>query len=135
MAKEKADAMDIFGLTVNQSRLLFSIEKYLVSKDIDKSKKDSDKKKEWLVKREKAILEYMNLEDEKIDSLYGIYDIHKQIAEEKSKTDNLTWYYLIIFEAALFHAYSPIDKNVKEYKNLMYKDQIDDIKDNIGDFK
>ena len=85
MAKEKADAMDIFGLTVNQSRLLFSIEKYLVSKDIDKSKKDSDKKKEWLVKREKAILEYMNLEDEKIDSLYGIYDIHKQIAEEKSK--------------------------------------------------
>ena len=58
MAKEKADAMDIFGLTVNQSRLLFSIEKYLVSKDIDKSKKDSDKKKEWLVKREKAILEY-----------------------------------------------------------------------------
>ena len=77
MAKEKADAMDIFGLTVNQSRLLFSIEKYLVSKDIDKSKKDSDKKKEWLVKREKAILEYMNLEDEKIDSLYGIYDIHK----------------------------------------------------------
>ena len=131
MAKEKADAMDIFGLTVNQSRLLFSIEKYLVSKDIHKSKKDSDKKKEWLVKREKAILEYMNLEDEKIDSLYGIYDIHKQIAEEKSKTDNLTWYYLIIFEAALFHAYSPIDKNVKEYKNLMYKDQIDDIKDMV----
>lgn len=73
----------------------------------------------------------MNLEDEKIDSLYGIYDIHKQIAEEKSKTDNLTWYYLIIFEAALFHAYSPIDKNVKEYKNLMYKDQIDDIKDMV----
>ena len=115
MAKEKADAMDIFGLTVNQSRLLFSIEKYLVSKDIDKSKKDSDKKKEWLVKREKAILEYMNLEDEKIDSLYGIYDIHKQIAEEKSKTDNLTWYYLIIFEAALFHAYTDYYRDIEKF--------------------
>ena len=128
MAKEKADAMDIFGLTVNQSRLLFSIEKYLVSKDIDKSKNDKDKKSEWLVKWEKSILEYLHLEDEKVDSLYGLYDIHKQIAEEKSKTDNLTWYYLIIFEAVLFHAYSPIDKNVKEYKNLKYKNQIDDIK-------
>lgn len=116
MAKEKADAMDIFGLTVNQSRLLFSIEKYLVSKDIDKSKNDKDKKSEWLVKWEKSILEYLHLEDEKVDSLYGLYDIHKQIAEEKSKTDNLTWYYLVIFEAVLFHAYSPIDKNVKEYK-------------------
>ena len=45
MAKEKADAMDIFGLTVNQSRLLFSIEKYLVSKDIDKSKRIRIKRK------------------------------------------------------------------------------------------
>ena len=132
MAKEKADAMDIFGLTVNQSRLLFSIEKYLVSKDIDKSKNDKDKKSEWLVKWEKSILEYLHLEDEKVDSLYGLYDIHKQIAEEKSKTDNLTWYYLIIFEAVLFHAYSPIDKNVKEYKNLKYKNQIDDIKDMVS---
>ena len=131
MAKEKADAMDIFGLTVNQSRLLFSIEKYLVSKDIDKSKNDKDKKSEWLVKWEKSILEYLHLEDEKVDSLYGLYDIHKQIAEEKSKTDNLTWYYLVIFEAVLFHAYSPIDKNIKEYKNLKYKDQIDDIKEMV----
>lgn len=131
MAKEKADAMDIFGLTVNQSRLLFSIEKYLVSKDIDKSKNDKDKKSEWLVKWEKSILEYLHLEDEKVDSLYGLYDIHKQIAEEKSKTDNLTWYYLDIFEAVLFHAYSPIDKNIKEYKNLKYKDQIDDIKEMV----
>ncbi|SDW16088.1 hypothetical protein SAMN05216391_102164 [Lachnospiraceae bacterium KHCPX20] len=131
MAKEKADAMDIFGLTVNQSRLLFSIEKYLVSKDIDKSKNDKDKKSEWLVKWEKSILEYLHLEDEKVDSLYGLYDIHKQIAEEKSKTDNLTWYYLVIFEAVLFHAYSPIDKNIKEYKSLKYKDQIDDIKEMV----
>ena len=131
MAKEKADAMDIFGLTVNQSRLLFSIEKYLVSKDIDKSKNDKDKKSEWLIKWEKSILEYLHLEDEKVDSLYGLYDIHKQIAEEKSKTDNLTWYYLDIFEAVLFHAYSPIDKNIKEYKNLKYKDQIDDIKEMV----
>lgn len=131
MAKEKADAMDIFGLTVNQSRLLFSIEKYLVSKDIDKSKNDKDKKSEWLVKWEKSILEYLHLEDEKVDSLYGLYDIHKQIAEEKSKTDNLTWYYLVIFESVLFHAYSPIDKNIKEYKNLKYKDQIDDIKEMV----
>ena len=131
MAKEKADAMDIFGLTVNQSRLLFSIEKYLVSKDIDKSKNDKDKKSEWLVKWEKSILEYLHLEDEKVDSLYGLYDIHKQIAEEKSKTDNLTWYYLVILEAVLFHAYSPIDKNIKEYKSLKYKDQIDDIKEMV----
>lgn len=131
MAKEKADAMDIFGLTVNQSRLLFSIEKYLVSKDIDKSKNDKDKKSEWLVKWEKSILDYLHLEDEKVDSLYGLYDIHKQIAEEKSKTDNLTWYYLVIFEAVLFHAYSPIDKNIKEYKSLKYKDQIDDIKEMV----
>jgi hypothetical protein len=131
VAKEKADVMDIFGLTVNQSRLLFSIEKYLVSKDIDKSKNDKDKKSEWLVKWEKSILEYLHLEDEKVDSLYGLYDIHKQIAEEKSKTKSLTWYYLIIFEAILFHAYSPITENVKEYKNLKYKDQIDDIKEMV----
>lgn len=50
MAKEKADVMDTFGLTVNQSRLLFSIEKYLVGKDIDNTKKDRDRKIEWLRK-------------------------------------------------------------------------------------
>ena len=131
MAKEKADAMDIFGLTVNQSRLLFSIEKYLVGKDIENSKKDRDRKIEWLRKWEKSILDYLQTLDDSIDSLYGLFDIHVQVKEEKVKEKKLTWYYFIVMEAMLFHAYSPVDDDIKRYKGLKYKNQLDDLKEFI----
>jgi peptidoglycan hydrolase CwlO-like protein len=79
VAKEKADVMDIFGLTVNQSRLLFSIEKYLVSKDIDKSKKDKDAAFLALKRFEDSIValsEYMN-------------DLNPKIKKEKTEIQKL----------------------------------------------
>lgn len=129
MAKEKADVMEIFGLTVNQSRLLFSIEKYLVGKDIENSKKDYDRKSEWLYKWEKSILNYLQTLDDSIDGLYGLFDIHEQIKKEKDAEKKLTWYYFIVFEAMLFLAYSPVDNDIKRYKGLKYKNQLEDLKE------
>lgn len=127
MALGKNDALNIFGLTTNQSRILFSVEKYLVGRDIDNTKKDSDRKGEWLRLWEKSILDYLKTLDSNIDSLYGLFDIHEQIKKEKE--ENLTWYYFVILEAMLFQAYSPIDENIKQYKGLKYKRQLEDLKE------
>ena len=129
MSLGKNDALNIFGLTTNQSRILFSIEKYLVGRDIENTKKDSDRRIEWLRLWEKSILDYLKTLDSNIDSLYGLFDIHEQIKKEME--DNLTWYYFVILEAMLFHAYSPIDENIKRYKGLSYKRQLDDLKELI----
>ncbi len=108
---------------------MFSIEKYLVGRDIENTKKDSDRRIEWLRLWEKSILDYLKTLDSNIDSLYGLFDIHEQIKKEME--DNLTWYYFVILEAMLFHAYSPIDENIKRYKGLSYKRQLDDLKELI----
>ncbi len=131
MSQENKNALDIFGLSVNQSRLLFSIEKYLVGKDIENAKRDYDRKSEWLRKWEKSILDYLQTLDDSIDSLYGLFDIHEQIKEEKGKDEKMTWYYFIVMEAMLFHAYGPVDDDIKRYKGLKYKNQLDDLKELI----
>ena len=41
----------------------------------------------------------------------------------------MTWYYFIVMEAMLFHAYSPVDDDIKRYKGLKYKNQLDDLKE------
>lgn len=37
--------LDLFGLSINQTRILFSIEKYLVEKDINESEQKKAKKR------------------------------------------------------------------------------------------
>lgn len=85
-------------------------------------------KREWLIEWEKGIIAYLNSLDNSIVSLYGIYDIHEQVKYEKESNNRLTWYYLVLLEATLFMAYSPIDENIKKYKSLRFKNHLDILK-------
>lgn len=121
--------LDLFGLSVNQTKILFSIDKYLVEVDINDSGQNQKKlKREWLNEWEKGIIAYLNSLDNSIVSLYGLYDIHEQVKFEKENNNRLTWYYLVLLEATLFSAYSPIDENIKKYKSLRFKNHLDILK-------
>ena len=128
-----AENLELFGLSVNQTRILFSIDKYLVETDIEKSKADKKMlKREWLRVWESSILDYLKRLDEKVDSLYGLYDIHEQVKAEKEKTNLLSWYYMIVLETSVFAAYTPLDKDIKKYRGLKYGNQIETVKNLIA---
>lgn len=124
-----AETLELFGLTLNQTRLLFSIDKYLVESDIEGSKADKKKlKREWLREWESAILAYLKSIDPTVHYLYGLYDIHKQVKAEKDNMDTMTWYYMIVLEASIFSAYTPLDEDIKKYKTLRFSNQIETLK-------
>ena len=124
-----AEMLELFGLTLNQTRILFSIDKYLVEADIEDSKSDKKKlKREWLKNWETAILTYLKSIDGTVDSLYGLYDIHEQVKAEKENSETITWYFMIALESSIFSAYTPIDEDIKKYKTLKYSNQIETVK-------
>lgn len=124
-----AETLELFGLTLNQTRILFSIDKYLVETDIEGSKADKKKiKREWLREWQSAILAYLKGIDETVDSLYGLYDIHEQVKAEKENTESMTWYYMIVLESSIFSAYTPLNEDIKKYKTLKYSNQIETVK-------
>lgn len=124
-----AETLELFGLSINQTRILFSVDKYLIQDDIEKSKTNVKQlKKEWLREWENAVLQYLRGLDSSVNSLYGLYDIHKQIDFEVKQSSSLMWYYLIILEASIFSGYTPLDKDSKKYKKLKYQDQQETLK-------
>lgn len=127
-----AENLEIFGLSVNQTRILFSIDKYLVETDIERSKVDKKMlKREWLRVWEISLLNYLKSLDDTVDSLYGLYDIHEQVRAENEKTHSLSWYYMIVLETSTFVAYTPLDEDIEKYRSLKYVDQIETVKNLI----
>ncbi len=124
--------LELFGLSVNQTRILFSIDKYLVETDIENSKTDKKMlKREWLRAWEASILDYLRSLDKTVDSLYGLYEIHEQVRTEKEKANSLSWYYMIVLEISIFSAYTPLDRDIKKYRSIKYKNQIEVLKNLI----
>ena len=53
------DTLSMFGLTKKQTRILFSIEKLLVEKDIKNSKTKIEEKEKWLIDWTSKISDYL----------------------------------------------------------------------------
>lgn len=115
---EEADILSMFGLTGKQTRILFSIEKLLVLKDILNSKNDIELKRKWLDEWSASILDYLAKASTNIPSTFMTRaEILEAVAQEHSLNINNTWYYLIMLEATLFVPYTALGKDSKDSKD------------------
>lgn len=133
---------EIFSLTLNQARIMFSIEYALTKHDIENTKNENKKRKkeEWLLLWSNSIVDTLQKlqTGQHSDStelaiyesvpLYDISQLKSEITKELNQNSkNKTWYYLSIMEAALFTAYTPLSEK-KEKNNLTFSNQTDFLK-------
>ena len=111
------------SLDYNQMRVLYSLERLVISDDIadTDNQKDRALKMNWTLQWEKQILEGMPLlEEDKITFFMSENDIVTYII---THSDDETWMYLVAMEAMLFVPYYPLkgDDTDKQYKKLKCK--------------
>lgn len=117
--------IEMFGLTLEQSSLMFSMQKMIVENDLSLSKRNQETKKLWLREWEKGISEYLKcVSKETNNDEFGLID-RKELAErfsaELKKSDNRTWYYILILECLEFTPYTTLGTdNDKAYSKLKF---------------
>ncbi len=120
--------LEMFGLTAEQSLLMFSTERMIAAYDIylSKDKKNYQDKLLWLSKWEESILLYLkkttgneDLRLLKRDELFSAYK------EEYEKSPNKTWFYITVLECLEFTPYTNLgdEKQDKIYKKLKYNEK------------
>ncbi len=129
----KDNLLNIFGLTMDQTLLLYSMEYQLILNDIQYTK-DEDKKllkKEWTAHWKMQIESLF--QDNKEKNLLTKKELDAEIAEEISRNPNRTWYHLIVLESVAFVPYTYLSfededytKEInKKFKKLKYNDQLE----------
>lgn len=112
MNQENYNMLSAFGLNQEQTRILFSIEYLLTKNDIDSTTKESvrTKKKQWLSTWKELVQKLLSSKNN--DSEISLYDYDELIIvvnNERSLSENLTWYHMILLESVAFEAYSSLD--------------------------
>lgn len=115
--------LEMFGLTYEQSRLMFSVQKMITEYDISLTKNDRQRtqKREWLYLWEKGITAYLNSIDgpKKQGCLVSSNEINNAFRKELMKSPNRTWYYILALEAIEFTPYTPLGTDEdKQYGKL-----------------
>ena len=131
------NTIELFGMTTEQTRILFSVEKALVESDIRQSEHNISLKRTWLQSWIEEVLQgiqgnnEMNLQIPSV-TLYEYPALIDAIKREYSRQpESLTWFYLVVLEATLFIPYTPFDDKTrsKEYHKLHYHNQRNTLKE------
>ena len=121
------EIMDMFGLTMEQSYIMFSTQKliaeydYNVSREKDESTEILFAKANWIDKWEESIMAYLDsgkrkyrklAEEEELSRLYKL--------EVKKNSNNKTWYYIVLLECLAFSPYTALEVEEDEvsYKKM-----------------
>ena len=102
---------DIFGLTIEETQLLYSIEYQICIKSLADAKKKRIEATEWLAEWEKGINNVLKLMTPKDEGTYKVLDNYEAMnlaRRLKSTTKLKASLYVIILEACLFKPYYPI---------------------------
>lgn len=137
----KNDLLSNFGLTVEQTQILFSLQHQLVREDVNFTKvqngllinmqKRASVKKEWLDAWKLAIEKYLTAlaKDGKSWRILPSSELAEAIKKEDEKSNNTVWKYLILLECCIFNAYYPLGgtkeelkESVKRYSDLKFED-------------
>jgi hypothetical protein len=132
--EEASQAMKEFGLTPEQTRIMFSYQYHLVQADSDHESDYVKKslKQEWLRKWEKSITLFLNSQiapdNSRNSSLKLITDFEslKNLVKSNliSPVNQLTWY-LILLEVTLFQPYYPLgDSRDEAFKDLKIEKEL-----------
>lgn len=120
--------MEMFGLTVEQVRIMYSIEYLVIQSDLKSDPKKSSEKDWWRDNWVFGLKQNSAIED----SLYYWRErLVEAIAEENKKSENKTWFYLAMLEATLFVPYFPLSDSKDEKKKckaLHFKPQTEYLK-------
>ena len=122
MANDMRSITELFGLTRRQIGILYSLEHLLTERDLRQNQKNSIYKEHWL-RRWSACLQNTMGEALHFDTEE---ELCAAIREEARTSVNQTWFYLIMLEATLFRAYTPLGEQKsadKDYGKLRYEDQ------------
>lgn len=122
MENEVRSTVEMFGLTKQQIKILYSLEYLLTKRDINSNQKDIIYKEHWLEHWSACLQATM---DDKI-TFYTYEELIDAVANEASSSINQTWFYLIMLEGTLFRAYTPLGETKdadKHYQKLHYSDQ------------
>jgi len=118
---------DTFGLTYEQSRLMFSVQKMIAQYDSSlaqekalQRQKTKQAKLEWVENWEKGIAIYLDgMDGNRGGELVNAENIKEEFEKELSVSPNKTWVYIIALECLEFSPYTPLGgDNDKAYKGL-----------------
>lgn len=122
------DGVDIgkFGLTLEQTEILYNLEMYKTINDADRSGNKAELKKEWL----KEWKRYMETgfssfvgDENAVIHWYSVQELHKVV---NSNLPEKPWFRLVLLEAMLFEPYYPLsletDKKGNEVPSTKYKE-------------
>lgn len=114
-----------FGLTVEQTEVLFSLQRMLIVADLHNERKKkpivgdnkAEAKQHWLNKWDTSIITFIA----KLGGSFKISDcgcssIRNKVAKIDNNAQNTVWKYMIFLECVLYSAYYPLDTNKEAYK-------------------
>ena len=129
-------SINLFGLTTNQMRILFSLEYYIAKQDAEREETlweilnpfaplNSEKEK-WVKNFKSNISNFMVAQGAEENALITDSSaLMSAILEESKQSETSTWKYLILLECLTFSPYYPFtDKDIKDktYKGLTLND-------------
>jgi len=124
----EGDDMDIgkFGLTLEQTEILYNLEMYKTINDINKSKVNKDLKSEWLEEWK----HYMSIGFADFVGQNGAelqwYSKEELVRKINENEPEKTWFRLVLLEAMLFEPYYPlgleVDKKGNEAPSKKYRE-------------
>ena len=122
------DGMDIgkFGLTLEQTEILYNIEMYKTVNDITRGSKKTDLQSQWLEEWKHYMGEGFSSfvgDENAVLHWYSVQELHDVV---KANSPELPWFRLVLLEAILFEPYYPlsteIDKKGNEVPSTKYKE-------------
>lgn len=129
------DFISEFGLTFDQTLLLFSLERQIINMDIihsqaDGKRDDAARKQQWLDSWDMHINDFLNHLNKKEDELPTTLNIAKIdskkmfdtiLQNEESATKIKAWRYLILLECTLFTPYYSFDNSANTKEGVIDK--------------
>lgn len=122
------DLNSIFGLTLEQTQVLFSLERLITNGDcayslankggVFSNTSESTKKYNWMKEWDESIALYLQKVGgkENIHPLNTEYDIRELIFRIDSSSETTIWKYLVLLECVLYVPYYPLNENSDVYK-------------------
>ena len=119
------DKFSVFGLTAEQSEVLFALQRKLTSNDvlveglkkpfIGSNKKG--KKQLWLDTWDRSIADYLKQYGGKSSQTkLSFYDLAAKIKQLDQNAQNKVWKYMVFLECVLYSPYYPLSDNKDAYK-------------------
>ena len=119
--------LEMFGLSYEQSLLMFSAEKIITQYDYYSTthKNKANIKADWIREWENGITYYLNsIDKSKTIKLLDRFELQQRFKEELNRTSIKTWYYIIVLELLEFIPYTPLGgPNDKQYSKCGFDDK------------